>query len=85
MENNLLSKKGLEIVVNKINSLDSNLIYPYLIHRDIKFRNIIYSNNGKIWIIDWENAILGDPLFELAVFSARNGRNNFWRKLSEGI
>ena len=83
-ENNLLSKKRLEIVVNKTNNLNLNLTSPYLIHRDIKFRNIIRSSSGNIWIIDWENAILGDPLFELAVFSARNGRNNFWRKLSEG-
>ena len=84
MENNLLSKKRLEIIVNKVKSLNSNLISPCLIHRDIKFRNIIRSNNGKIWIIDWENAILGDSTFELAVFSARNGRNNYWRKLSDG-
>ena len=84
VDSNLLSEKRLQRVTNKINNFNLNLPFPYLIHRDIKLGNIIYSDDGNVWIIDWENAILGDPLFEMAVFGARNGRNNFWRELLRG-
>lgn len=84
VDNNLLSEKKLQRVINKINNSNLSLPFPYLIHRDIKHSNIICSYDGNIWIIDWENAILGDPLFEIAVFGAGNGRSNLWRELLRG-
>lgn len=84
VDSNFLSQKGMQRVINKINNSNLSLPFSFLIHRDIKFSNVICSYDGKIWIIDWENAILGDPLFEIAVFGARNGRGNLWRELLSG-
>lgn len=81
---NLLNEKRLQKVINKINDSNLSLSFSYLIHRDIKLSNIIYSDDGNVWIIDWENAILGDPLFEIAVFGARNGHGCLWRELLRG-
>lgn len=41
-----------------------------LVHRDLKPLNLIV-NKEKVTILDWENVMLGDPLFDLAVLSSR--------------
>lgn len=84
VETKLLNLNKLKKIIKRINELDFNFSSPFLIHRDIKLENIIYSAKEDVWIIDWENAILGDPIFELAVFSARNGRNGLWKNLLVG-
>ncbi|WKX02156.1 phosphotransferase [Candidatus Mycoplasma mahonii] len=38
------------------------------VHNDIWSGNIIKDNTGKIWIIDWEYATMGDKHFELAYY-----------------
>lgn len=83
-ERGLLNEKRLQKIINKINDSDLSLPFPCLIHRDIKLSNIIYSDDRNVWIIDWENAILGDPLFEISVFGARNGHGSLWRELLRG-
>jgi len=57
---------------------------PYIIHRDIKPRNVIKDNSGFIWILDWENALLGDPLFDVAQFAANFGHGEQWRSVVSG-
>ncbi|MGQ9597208.1 MAG: phosphotransferase family protein [Thermoproteota archaeon] len=38
-----------------------------LIHGDYNFDNMIYSN-GKAYIVDWENAEIAEPTFDIAYF-----------------
>lgn len=51
-----------------------------IVHRDLTAGNIILSPNGA-YLIDWENAILGDPVFDLAVFRANYGADDRWQAL----
>ncbi|MEW2268306.1 phosphotransferase, partial [Streptomyces sp. NPDC047868] len=37
-----------------------------LLHGDLHRENFILDSAGKVWAIDWELAMLGDPLYDLA-------------------
>ncbi|WP_371598483.1 phosphotransferase [Streptomyces sp. NBC_00564] len=37
-----------------------------LLHADLHRENFIVDPNGKLWAIDWELAMFGDPLYDLA-------------------
>ncbi|MFK8911808.1 phosphotransferase family protein [Streptomyces sp. YS-3] len=37
-----------------------------LVHGDLHRRNLIVDAAGDLWFIDWELAMIGDPLYELA-------------------
>jgi len=64
--------------------IDLEIPEPYLLNRDIKPSNIIKGEDESVWILDWENAILGDPLYDLALFGARYGHGTLWKRLKEG-
>ena len=40
---------------------------PVLLHGDFWLGNVLWKNNQIVGIIDWENAMLGDPVVDLAV------------------
>jgi len=46
--------------------------------------NLIVDKNGAVWIVDWENAMLGDPLFDVAQFGASYGNNGYLKRLADG-
>ncbi|MFR0353447.1 phosphotransferase [Streptomyces sediminimaris] len=37
-----------------------------LLHADLHRKNLIVDPNGRLWVIDWELAMVGDPLYDLA-------------------
>ncbi|MDR3080942.1 MAG: aminoglycoside phosphotransferase family protein [Streptomyces sp.] len=37
-----------------------------LLHADLHRENFIVDDQGRLWTIDWELAVLGDPLYDLA-------------------
>ncbi|MGW3120637.1 phosphotransferase [Streptomyces sp. NPDC001107] len=37
-----------------------------LLHADLHRKNFIVDSRGQLWTIDWELAMLGDPLYDLA-------------------
>ncbi|MEU2433454.1 phosphotransferase [Streptomyces sp. NPDC007861] len=37
-----------------------------LLHGDLHRENLILDGHGKVWTIDWELAMVGDPLYDLA-------------------
>ncbi|MFC7309415.1 phosphotransferase [Streptomyces monticola] len=37
-----------------------------LLHGDLHRENFIVDGDGRLWVIDWELAMLGDPLYDLA-------------------
>ncbi|MEV7087837.1 phosphotransferase [Streptomyces sp. NPDC093085] len=37
-----------------------------LLHCDLHRKNLIVDRNGDLWVIDWELAMVGDPLYDLA-------------------
>ncbi len=84
VKKNILEETHLQKVYSAIDSVDLNLPGPCLVNRDIKPSNIIRDNNGKVWIIDWENTILGDPLYDLAVFGVKYGHGILWENLVLG-
>lgn len=45
---------------------------PRLLHGDCGPHNAIVSPDGGIGMFDWEDAVLGDPLFEVALWATFN-------------
>jgi hypothetical protein len=39
---------------------------PRLLHGDLHRRNMVVDRRGALWTIDWELALVGDPLYDLA-------------------
>jgi fructosamine-3-kinase len=46
------------------------LIEPRLLHCDLGSKNIIVKSDGSICILDWEDAIGGDPIFDIAMWGS---------------
>jgi thiamine kinase-like enzyme len=42
-------------------------------HNDLLAANLIGEAEGRLWIVDWEYAGMGDPYFDLANFAVNNG------------
>jgi thiamine kinase-like enzyme len=49
-----------------MNSYVANNFSPVLLHNDLNNKNILVKDNKVAAFIDWEDAIGGDPIFELA-------------------
>lgn len=84
IEENILEEVHLQKVYSAIDSIDLNVSEPCLVNRDIKPSNIIKDDSGKVWIVDWENTILGDSLYDLAIFGMRYGHGALWESLVSG-
>lgn len=58
-----------------------------LLHGDLHSKNFVVDRSGHLWTIDWELALVGDPLYDLATHlhlmgytadhpAARHGRDD---------
>lgn len=64
-----------------------------LLHADLHRKNFIVDRDGRLWTIDWELAMLGDPLYDLAThlylmnFPADQGSRmaREWRRVVEEV
>ncbi len=57
-------------IISLVSQNVPNLKKSGLVHRDLKPLNIIVMN-GVPFVLDWENVMLGDPLFDLGVLHSR--------------
>ena len=72
-------------LLKRITRFDFEIVESDLVHRDIKANNVLCSEDlTRYWIVDWENCLLGDQLFDIAVYSANYGRDRLWKALVEG-
>lgn len=56
-------------ILNIFNKFRSEIVYnsPHLLHGDVANQNAIFAS-GKIRLIDWEDALSGDPLYDVAFY-----------------
>jgi len=80
----IIQSKELKFITEILKTLNLDLGTPYLVHRDIKPGNILVDAKKKIWVVDWENAFLGDPLYDLATFGGSYGHGVLWSGLLSG-
>lgn len=80
----IVLESNMDKVAKLIRIMNLQLKTPHLIHRDIKPSNILQSY-GCNWIIDWENALLGDYLFDVASYGANYGHDSLWQGLAKGM
>lgn len=64
-----------------------------LLHADLHRENLIVDPGGQLWVIDWELAMLGDPLYDLAThldlmrYPPKQARRvtELWREAMPGV
>ncbi|MFF5483038.1 phosphotransferase [Streptomyces sp. NPDC012935] len=64
-----------------------------LLHADLHRKNFVVDSQGELWTIDWELAMLGDPLYDLATHlylmrypkDQRHRMTEDWRRVVERI
>ena len=44
-----------------------------LCHHDLNPLNLLFDRDGRLWLVDWEYAGLGDPIFDLASYASQQG------------
>ncbi|MDD3756399.1 MAG: aminoglycoside phosphotransferase family protein [Bacteroidales bacterium] len=84
LKSKIIFQKDLDVVNRFIENLDIEPSESFLLNRDFRLSHFLRDDVGKIWILDWENAILGDPLYDLAIFAARYGEGALWQNLKTG-
>lgn len=68
----ILEKSQITTVLKYIDSLPDNFKKAGFIHGDLKPQNLIFNPlNKKVYILDWENVMFGDPLLDLAILKMR--------------
>jgi len=81
----LLDNSYLTRLLDQCQNLVPELDRPALVHRDIKPANLLVEDNTDlVWILDWENVLLGDGLYDLALFGMRFGHGHHWHALCAG-
>jgi thiamine kinase len=53
--------------------LQAQPVSPVLCHHDLHPLNLLWSRTGRLWLVDWEYAGLGDPAIDLASFVSQHG------------
>jgi len=61
------SKEVLCYIDRAKTELDS--VQPHLLHGDCGNHNMIVKDSNEVVLIDWEDALLGDPLFDVALWA----------------
>lgn len=84
VKSRILDTRVLGKLLEVIRNSNLNIPAPFLLHQDLKAGNIMRDDDSKIWIIDWENSILGDPLYDIAMFGVRRGQTKIWESLIKG-
>jgi thiamine kinase len=54
-------------------ALRADLVSPVLCHHDLNPLNLLIDTTGRLWLVDWEYAGLGDTAFDLASFAGQHG------------
>lgn len=80
----IIEEKDFQKAQKGLEDVNLSLITSFLVHRDLKLDNLLKDEKSLIWIVDWENAILGDPLYDLALFEVRYGKQVLWVSLAKG-
>lgn len=82
----VLEKFQIAIVLKYIKKLPNNFKMAGFVHRDLKPQNLIFNpRDKKVYMLDWENAILGDPLLDLAILKTNFKNQKIYRGFIKGF
>lgn len=70
-EDKAMVKRAADYISDHVVYLPGN---NHLLHGDLYLENIILDNNGDLFVLDWENAAVGDFLYDLAVVYPMAGK-----------
>lgn len=75
----VISSKDHKVITKIFDKYKNKIICktPSLLHSDVANHNAIYSS-GKIILVDWEDAISGDPLYDIAFYVTGVYENGEW-------
>lgn len=80
----IIKESHLQKVYRTIKVVELDISCRFLVNGDIRLPHIIRDGDDRIWILDWENVIVGDPLWDLAFFGVRYGHGALWQNLRLG-
>ena len=55
-----------------------------LVHRDLQPKNVLVHSGRIVGILDWENAIIGDPVIDLAIFRLSRSCARWTKHIMDG-
>lgn len=84
LKEKIIEKHHLQKVYESIQKSELDISVSFLVNRDFRMPHFIRDDTGQVWILDWENVILGDPLYDLAIFGVRYGHGKLWESLKLG-
>lgn len=84
VNNGILNREDASVIYRLIQDIDIDLSDSFLLNRDFRLSHFFLDNSDKVWILDWENVILGDPLYDLAIFAVRYGEGILCQNLQSG-
>lgn len=56
-----------------LDALQAGTTRRTLCHHDLHPLNLLFEGDGRLWLVDWEYAGLGDPAFDLASYASQHG------------
>ncbi len=80
IKHKLLDNTSAQKIETYFSHLDKRLFYvdPVLLHGDIANHNVFVKGNKISGVIDWEDSISGDPVYDIAYFGTGCYRNEQW-------
>ena len=82
----ILKKSQIAIVLKYIKKLPDNFKTAGFVHKDLKPQNLIFNpRNKRVYILDWENAILGDPLLDVAILKTNFKNQKIYHGFIKGF
>jgi len=66
--------QGLDdVAMVVLGTLQDGTARQVLCHHDLNPLNLLFDRGGRLWLVDWEYAGLGDPVFDLASYASQHG------------
>jgi thiamine kinase len=62
-----------DVAAGVLGLLQAGATRQVLCHHDLNPLNLLFDGGGRLWLVDWEYAGLGDPVFDLASYASQHG------------
>lgn len=83
-ENGLIDEYNVSRILKLIEDMEENTFVPTLLHGDPNIKNFLFYGSKLRAIVDWEDALIGDPVYEIASWVSFYDNYRFLEKFLMG-